>query len=101
MRGGGHEAIIDLHNDKKGHADARLRYLLHLASRTCHPFLTGELTIQKGNSMSVCCAYDPGLLVYLEQIEGELPDHDVNGFELALSVALALSGYLSLVFLLR
>ncbi len=51
--------------------------------------------------MSVCCAYDPGLLVYLEQIEGDLPDHEVNGFELCLSVALTLSMYLSLVFLLQ
>ena len=50
--------------------------------------------------MHVCCAYGPGLLICLEKIEGNLPEHEVDGFSLALSVAPALSLYMTLVFFL-
>ncbi|SON58519.1 hypothetical protein HDIA_P0110 (plasmid) [Hartmannibacter diazotrophicus] len=50
--------------------------------------------------MQVCCAYDPGLLIYLEEIEGNLPEHEVDGVSLALSVAFSMSLYMTLVFFL-
>jgi|GEM_PF-5675497 hypothetical protein len=51
--------------------------------------------------MYPCCGYDPGLLVYLEQIESDVPDREISGFEFASIIALTLSIYLSLVFLLQ
>ncbi|MGX1500796.1 hypothetical protein ACSSV1_005865 [Labrenzia sp. MBR-25] len=51
--------------------------------------------------MYLYCAYDPGLLVYLEHIEDDLPDHEADGFSLALCCILAVAWPLVMTMILQ